>query len=211
MNNNSICCQSSGGNYLISGIVAGPNGFMETLFENPGPTGSTGPTGPSSSGAAFGIPLGEYSYNNTDAASQFSITLTDAGTYYPINPVGTLTTNNSEFKQNYFDTPTAGTIRYVGASTGLFMCNISLSMSVSNASNSFSVVIIQNSSPVAGSYYGIDFPGNNRFHSVMIQKVLTLATNQTISLSISDLSANGKTIKVENLNITILSTRAIAV
>lgn len=148
-------------------------------------------------------PMAELSYNVVGGG--YAIVITTQNTYYELAPPTTFTSNNAEFISNKFSSPSNGKLTYLGATTEFFHVAVSMSSATANAGDSFRIQFWKNGSTIAGSVYSIDYVSNNKFLTVAIHKVVQLATNDTVSVAVTDASSNGKSIIVENFNYFLMS------
>lgn len=131
----------------------------------------------------------------------FQITLTTVNVWYRFSHATTILNNPSA--NGVFARNNANLLQwtYTGTNSKYYHSAFSISSASNDAGDNFEVAYFVNNVLLAGSQFSVDYANNNRFTSTAFHKVLLLNTNDVIDVRIRNISANGKVITINNVNL----------
>ena len=133
--------------------------------------------------------------------------LTTQNTWYAMNTVGTLlVSNNDDFDSNKWQLDANNNIQWLGSANALFHCAYSMSLSTSNAVDTYEIGLSTalDNTPYTGSIYDKDFAAINTYNTFASHKVVKLQTNDIVRVVARNVSSSGKTLTTKNLNLVLM-------
>lgn len=186
----------SGGNYSSSAILTAGNlqsqystgRLPQCLLYNP--TNQIVVNFPVSSSLGL-IPF--YSKNFSDYATPLTVTMTTATVLYIVSPTTTDINGSASISGNQFQQgATSGSIQYIGEDATNLMIDLTITLRVSNAADTYYFELRKNGN-TNNMMYGQKFGTNNRFQTITFTGVVSAVKNDTFALYIQDGDANNRT------------------
>jgi len=138
------------------------------------------------------------------AGTTLTTTLTTVNVWYPFPHASTLNNNPTANGIFALDGTNFGIV-YTGTSGKYFHGALSISSSTNDAGDNYQVAYFRNGNVETGSIFSVDYPNNNVAHGTAFHKVLQLNNGDIIQIRIRNITANGRIITHNNINMVFMA------